>query len=228
MRALLLPALLLCGCVYGPEIAVLPESIAYRCAEGRELQVRRTPDGGKQNKVNVLPAKLGLLTHLRVLVSEGHHFTNSDVKDIGCVRTMKALTHLDLWGNRLVELGPLAELAELRSLNVNKNFVADLGPLRGATALEVLAVDNNQLESIDVLSGLTNLRQLHLRGNRVRDLAVLERLPKLEVLAIEANPVDDLSVLAKLPSLRFLNVGLHLLDAAKRALVEGLSIARVV
>jgi membrane-bound inhibitor of C-type lysozyme len=46
MRPLLLPALLLCGCVYGPEIAVLPESIAYRCAEGRELHVRRAPDGG--------------------------------------------------------------------------------------------------------------------------------------------------------------------------------------
>ena len=41
----LLPALLLCGCVYGPEMAVLPESIGYRCAEGRELQVRRAPDG---------------------------------------------------------------------------------------------------------------------------------------------------------------------------------------
>ena len=46
MRALLLPALLLCGCVYGPEMAVLPESISYRCAEGRALLVRRTPDGG--------------------------------------------------------------------------------------------------------------------------------------------------------------------------------------
>jgi membrane-bound inhibitor of C-type lysozyme len=42
---LLLPALLLCGCVYGPEVAVLPESIAYGCAEGRPLQVRRAPDG---------------------------------------------------------------------------------------------------------------------------------------------------------------------------------------
>lgn len=46
MRPLLLPALVLCGCVYGPEIAVLPESISYRCAEGRALLVRRTPDGG--------------------------------------------------------------------------------------------------------------------------------------------------------------------------------------
>jgi membrane-bound inhibitor of C-type lysozyme len=46
MRPLtLLPALLLAGCVYGPEIAVLPESIAYRCAGGRELHVRRAPDG---------------------------------------------------------------------------------------------------------------------------------------------------------------------------------------
>ena len=42
---LLLPALLLSGCVYGPEMAVLPESIAYRCAEGREMHVRRAPDG---------------------------------------------------------------------------------------------------------------------------------------------------------------------------------------
>ncbi|MBL0142499.1 MAG: MliC family protein [Betaproteobacteria bacterium] len=38
-------AFLLCGCVYGPEMAVLPENIAYRCAEGREMLVRRTPDG---------------------------------------------------------------------------------------------------------------------------------------------------------------------------------------
>jgi membrane-bound inhibitor of C-type lysozyme len=40
-----LPALLLCGCASGPELAVLPERIAYRCAEGREMVVRRAPDG---------------------------------------------------------------------------------------------------------------------------------------------------------------------------------------
>jgi membrane-bound inhibitor of C-type lysozyme len=41
------PALLLCGCVYGPEMAVLPESLGYRCAEGREMQVRRAADGSE-------------------------------------------------------------------------------------------------------------------------------------------------------------------------------------
>ena len=46
MRAcLLLPALLACGCVSGPEMAVLPESLDYRCAEGREMRVQRAPDG---------------------------------------------------------------------------------------------------------------------------------------------------------------------------------------
>ena len=43
--ATFIPALLLCGCVTGPELAVLPETIAYRCAEGREMVVRRAPDG---------------------------------------------------------------------------------------------------------------------------------------------------------------------------------------
>jgi len=40
-----LAALLLCGCVTGPELAVLPETIDYRCADGREMRVRRAPDG---------------------------------------------------------------------------------------------------------------------------------------------------------------------------------------
>jgi membrane-bound inhibitor of C-type lysozyme len=43
----LLFALLACGCVHGPEMAVLPETIAYRCAEGREMLVRRAPDGSE-------------------------------------------------------------------------------------------------------------------------------------------------------------------------------------
>ena len=43
--SILLPALLLCGCVSGPELAVLPETIAYRCADGRDMVVRRAPDG---------------------------------------------------------------------------------------------------------------------------------------------------------------------------------------
>ena len=48
MRAsTLIPAILLCGCVYGPEMAVLPESLAYRCADGREMQVQRAPNGGE-------------------------------------------------------------------------------------------------------------------------------------------------------------------------------------
>ena len=46
MRAsTLVPLLLLCGCVSGPELAVLPGTIDYRCAEGREMRVRRAPDG---------------------------------------------------------------------------------------------------------------------------------------------------------------------------------------
>jgi membrane-bound inhibitor of C-type lysozyme len=43
----LLPAFLLLGCVSGTEMAVLPQDITYQCAEGREMQVRRAPDGSE-------------------------------------------------------------------------------------------------------------------------------------------------------------------------------------
>lgn len=60
MRAsTLIPALLLCGCVYGPEMAVLPETIAYHCAEGRQMQVRRSPDG-RQAVVSIDGAEIRL------------------------------------------------------------------------------------------------------------------------------------------------------------------------
>ncbi|CVK34100.1 Ig-like domain-containing protein [Methanoculleus bourgensis] len=106
------------------------------------------------------------------------------------------LQHLYLQqNNQISDLGPLAGLTNLQTLDLWYNQISDLRPLAGLTNLSVLLLGSNQISDIGPLAGLTDLQRLHLYDNQIRDIGPLAGLTNLELLYLYNNQIRDISPL---------------------------------
>jgi Bacterial Ig-like domain/Leucine Rich repeats (2 copies)/Putative Ig domain len=141
------------------------------------------------------------LTGLTRLVLPMHAVT-----DLGPVAALTELDSLDLTASpgmppTISDVGPLAALTHLRYLNLNNTRgIVDLSPLSGLTALAELHVRFNSISDLRPLRGLTNLRQLNLAGNAIVDVSPLSTLTGLTFLAINYNDIADIAPLSGLTS----------------------------
>ncbi len=109
------------------------------------------------------------------------------------------LRHLYLWDNSLSDIDSLANLW-LIELDVEGNSIASLAPLAGHNALEYLHASDNEVADLSPLS-FASLKELHFRDNDVRDLSPLLDGEELLMADARRNPLSDDS-LAVLDALR--------------------------
>jgi internalin A len=91
------------------------------------------------------------------------------------------LTELDLDGNKIADITPLARLTSLTELCLYKNFgaqgnpkISDLSPLSNLTKLKKLDLGRlNRVRNLSPLSALTNLREFYLYSKNLKDLEPL-------------------------------------------------------
>jgi Leucine-rich repeat (LRR) protein len=113
-----------------------------------------------------------------------------------------SLTELDLSGWGIESLEGLEMAANLTLLNLQGNNVSDLSPLAGLTNIRTLVVANssnypgkeNQVEDLSPLVGLSQLTGLYLRGNLVTDLSPLLTLwwnSGSRILDVSENGLDE-------------------------------------
>ena len=146
--------------------------------------------------------------------------------ELAPIQRFDQATGVNIAGNQIEDLSPLAALPRLRELSAEDNLITSLEPLRGCRHLEELDVARNRLRSLSGVEALEGLVELCLKGNevedlgpltgktrleslyagqnRIRSLEPLRRLPRLRALRIEGNRVTDLSPLADCPELRVL------------------------
>ena len=99
-----------------------------------------------------------------------------EIADLDGVEYCVNITVLNLSGNNLRRIGPLALLRRLASL-----FLAD-----------------NAIENIDCLCELSSLRELDISFNRIEDISVLETLEGLVYVNILGNPLADTRTVERL------------------------------
>ncbi|XP_006789361.1 leucine-rich repeat-containing protein 61 [Neolamprologus brichardi] len=121
---------------------------------------------------------------------------NLGIHDLGCTGECINLERLDLSGNNITNLAPLASLRLLSVLNLSNNRVSSLEPLRTCDVLQNLNVAGNIISSIENLHCLVSLRKLE--NIRLKDntynytnpvcrnssyrAVVLEMFPNIKVL----------------------------------------------
>ena len=108
------------------------------------------------------------------------------------------LTAVLLERNPISDVSPLANLVQLRVLNMAGCQISDIRPLVNLTRLESLRFPHNQIEDITPLANLTTLTDVWLIGNYIKDIRPLEKLTLLKELRIQNNAIMDYSPLAAL------------------------------
>ena len=131
---------------------------------------------------------------------------NRGIRDLAGLERAVGLKDLDLGFNPLADLGPLAALPRLESLNLD-GAVLDLQMLASLTALKRLSVRSNVLDDLQPLAALAGLTELDAGDNRIADLSPLAGLPRLTVLRADRNRIADLWPLASLAGLEALELG---------------------
>lgn len=157
-------------------------------------------------------ASLPALTELRIAVHRR--------EQLAAVARSKSLTRLVLHGPGLADLGPLAELPQLRELlligatelrdlrpltslpqlrelNLSWTGVTDLEPLRGSS-LHELNLANTAIADIGPLADTRGLQHLRLNNTRVTSLEPLRKLTQLRTLTLSMTAVHDLDPLTRL------------------------------
>lgn len=132
------------------------------------------------------------LTRLRILAATFNQI--GDLQPLSGV----PLTELQLWGNKVTSLAPIASCTGLTHLDVSYNNLASLAPVAGLTAMTRLNVEGNRITDLGPLRAMSSLTEVNANANLVRNVAPLAGLTKLYWVFLRNNSLHDLSALRSL------------------------------
>ncbi len=145
--------------------------------------------------------------------AEAISFYNTAFNEFGLLAQLSNLKNLDLDGTRIENLEPVQSLTDLRHLYLNNTDITDLKPLSLLVQLQTLMIIGCPLNDIKPLAKLKSLSALFINSTRVTDLSPLAELAGLIQLALNDTPVNDLSPLVQLHNL-------HILDLDNTAITD--------
>lgn len=132
----------------------------------------------------------------------GKPIARGSIQTLSDLSLMKGLGHLLLAYQRIGDISPLRDLS-LQSLELVGNYVSDLTPLAGMKTLRSLNINNNPVADISSLASLQRLEELHMQQCNVTDISALASLPGLAYVDVAGIPCDDYTPLLSLPLLSF-------------------------
>ncbi len=131
----------------------------------------------------------------------------TDSIDLGNIKDITVIEELDLGNNQYIQnIEPLAQLHELKLLNLSGTNISDLTPIRNLTELIELDLSGTQVFDLTPLKYASKLQRLNINDTEIRAIAALEGMHELKNLEMRATHVFDFSFISHLPSLLNLNV----------------------
>ncbi len=136
--------LVLFSCNYGGQVEIPDENLALAIRENLGLGPNDPITGRDLQKLNKLSA------------------AQYEIKGLSGLEIAKNLTTLELYGNQIIDITPLAKLKKLKKLTLSANQITDVTPLTGLKQLTNLAIDQNLIDDLIPIENLSNLRFLNL------------------------------------------------------------------
>ena len=153
------------------------------------------------------PEQLSLLARLPALTRLT--LAQCNLSTIAALENAENLTCLDLSGNTIRNLEPVATMVSLTELNLRHNAVANmdisLEQLSGLGRLEKLDISYNTVSDLRPLSSCLKLTWLDASNNALTTLDGLDNLSLLNHLAVDHNVLTDVSVIANCSELTSLS-----------------------
>ena len=128
------------------------------------------------------------------------------VRDLDGIQCLSSLQELDLSGDPVTGLAPLADLDALAVLWLFDTGVSDLAPLAEMASLTDLYLSGGPFDDLAPLAESPSLEALYVLEAQVGDLSQLAAFTSLKTLGLGDNEIVDLSPLAGLASLGYLHV----------------------
>ncbi len=168
------------------------------------------------------------ISRLDVLAITKLDASGQGIRRLDGIEALRRLAVLNLAGNFVEDLSPLANLGMLSELNLQDNQITDLEavnfrrithlPLRSLSLRNNVAGGKNRLSDISLLSELTQIQILDLRDNYIQDIEPLSHLNSLQNLNLRGNRIRDLGPLASLAGLVSLNIHTNPVESGLDAL----------
>jgi len=125
---------------------------------------------------------------------------------------LTGITSLDLQWQSISNLTGMESVLDLTYLNLHGNSVSDVGPLAGLIGLQDLRLGydagaGNSVSNLTPLAGLTNMTELWLHDIDVADLSPLTGMGKVWNLQLAGNSICDVEPLGVMTNLIMLHLG---------------------
>jgi len=141
-------------------------------------------------------------TNLRVLIA-----SLQTIADLTPLSNLKKLTRLQLDQNyRLKDISPLANLTQLKYLDIFCTGVLSISELKNLINLEYINICMAPITNISVVSNFTKLKEFWAFDLPITDLSVFSNLSELELLYIAGGNIKDISALQNLSKLKYINL----------------------
>lgn len=157
-----------------------------------------------ERPLSEIPIDLKKLKSLRLFGIFGYRIMN-----LSPLADLSQLQLLDCGDNQIEDLSPLSKLNQLQKLYCRGNKIVDLSPLSELSQLQQLDCESNQIMNLNPLSKLCHLQQLDCGFNQIENLNPLSKLDQLQRLDCRDNYISDLNPLSKLNQLQQLKCGLN-------------------
>ena len=100
----------------------------------------------------------------------------------------------------------IAQLTNLKTLDLGNTQVTDLTPIAQMTAMTMLTLSNTQVTDLSPIAQMTGMRSLYFGNLQIEDLTPLAEMSRLEVLSLWRNPAANLDPLVRVTQLTKLDL----------------------
>ena len=136
---------------------------------------------------------LGHMNHLKTLTAlTVLDLKNNQIREINGLEDLTALTVLCMGSNQIQTISGLETLTALTSLDLGKNKIREISGLETLAALTWLDLRNNQIQELKGLETLTALTEIGLNNNQIKDISGLKTLTGLTTILLRNNRLVSL------------------------------------
>ena len=127
---------------------------------------------------------------------KGHELTKEDYESV---------TYLAIWEGNVETISGISLLKNLEELHIGPGSITDIGELASIESLRTLNINNNYILTIPDFSK-TNLTDLYLSGNMITDLSPLANIDSLSHIDVGDNFISSIEPLKDNENINFFSI----------------------
>lgn len=150
----------------------------------------------KKNKVRAAKVPTGGFSFYEAMQIRQYGHTNTSFPTY----YLEDMNEVELSESEISDLEGIEYCIHTLSMDLSGNLITDLSPMAGLSRLQELNLSNNRLSYIDAISNLQQLKSLDLSNNSIDDISPLLEIGALEYVDLTGNkiPPDQLNELREM------------------------------